>query len=334
MSAAPIALAPRENMAAALRRQEPAVVPTWELEFHAWDAASGRHVVLGKEFEALTAAGRDRALRSNAEILLGVAAEMGWAALTVPGGYWEEAPGKPAYYCLPDEARFAQARVLRERAPPGLMLVASASGVMAANYSEEFCARMVEDPESLDRFAEDYLRGSLETLRRFGDLGVEAAFTASDLADNKGPFFRPKHMDRWIHPFLRRWAEVAHGLGMFAILHSDGNLAPCLDGLAACGVDAIQSIDPVAGMDLAAAKRQAGGLVALCGNVDCGLLLRGAPEEVFEATRRTLAAGMPGGGFVLGASNAVQPEVPMANYRAMIAAWREHGRYPSRAAQP
>jgi hypothetical protein len=317
-----------DDMAVALRRGVPSRAPVWELEFHAWDAASGRHVVLGKEFESLTPAGQERALRANAEILVGVASEMGWAALTVPGGYWEEAPGKPAYYCLPDEARFAQARVLREVAPPGLMLVASGSGVICANYSEEFCARMVEDPVSIDRQAEDYLRGSLETMRRFRDLGIGAVFTASDLADNKGPFFRPKHMERWVHPFLRRWAEAAHGLGMFAILHSDGNLASCLEGLIACGVDAIQAVDPVAGMDLAAAKRQAGGRVALCGNVDCGLLLRGAPGEVFEATRKTLAAGMPGGGFVLGASNAVQPEVPMANYRAMIAAWQAHGRYP------
>ena len=29
----------------------------------------------------------------------------------------------------------------------------------------------------------------------------------------------------------------------------------------------------------------------------------------------------------MGASNAVQPEVPMENYRAMIRAWKEFGQY-------
>ncbi|MFZ4778207.1 MAG: uroporphyrinogen decarboxylase family protein [Terrimicrobiaceae bacterium] len=316
----------RDDMVAVLQRRiPPKVVPTWELEFHAWDAALGRHVVLGREFESLSAAQQERAIFSNAEILLSVAAEMGWAALTVPGGYWEEAPGKLAYYCLPGEAREWQTRVLRELAPPDLMLVASATGVLGADYSEEFCARMFEEPESIDRQAEETLRTSLEIARRFRDLGVEAVFTASDIADNSGPFFKPSQMKRWIHPFLRRWAEGVHALGLFGILHSDGDLTSCLGQLAGSGVDAIQAIDPVAGMDMREAKQQVGGRVCLCGNMDCGLLLSGTPDQVFEATQRLLLACKPGGAFVLGASNAVQPEVPMANYRAMIAAWRQFG---------
>lgn len=318
----------KEDMIAALERRTPAeAVPVWELEFHAWDAASGRHVVLGREFEALTSAGQEKALHTNAEIMLAVADEMCWSALTVPGNYWDESPGKPAYYCMPDEARYRQMAVLKKMAQPDLMLVASASGVLGANYSEEFCIRMYEEPESIDRYADEYLRGSLEVVRRFGDLGAEAVFTASDIADNSGPFFNPSQMERWIYPFLRRWAESARALGLFSILHSDGNLTPYMDRLATSGVDAIQAIDPVAGMDMLAAKRQVAGRVCLCGNIDCGLLLTGTPEKVFETTRRLLTDCKPGGGFVLGASNAVQPEVPMANYRAMIDAWRQFGGY-------
>jgi hypothetical protein len=44
-------------------------------------------------------------------------------------------------------------------------------------------------------------------------------------------------------------------------------------------------------------------------------------------TRDLLHDCKPGGGFVLGASNAVQEQVPMANYRAMICAWEEWGKY-------
>jgi uroporphyrinogen decarboxylase len=297
------------------------------LEFHSWDAASGRHVVLGREFEALPASAREKALHTNAEIMLSVAEEMGWSALTVPGGFWDEAPGEPAYYCLPEDARFRQMEALKKMAPDSLMLVANATGVLSADYHEEFCLRMFEEPESIDRQAGAMLRGSLELLRRFRDLGAGAVFTASDIADNGGPFFSPPQMDRWIYPFLHRWADSARDLGLFSILHSDGNLVPYLDRLSVSGVDAIQAIDPVAGMDMPSAKRQVAGRVCLCGNIDCGLLLTGSPEQVFESTRNLLAACMPGGGFVLGASNAVQPQVPMANYRAMIAAWRQFGRY-------
>ena len=318
----------KSDMVAALEKRTPeGAVPIWELEFHAWDAASGRHVVLGREFEALTSAAREMALHANAEIMLTVAVEMGWGAMTVPGGYWDEAPGKPAYYCLPDDARFRQMEVLKKLAPDDLMLVASATGVIAANYYDEFCLRMFEDPESIDRQAEETLLGSLDMVRRFRDLGAGAVFTASDIADNSGPFFSPPQMERWIYPFLHRWSDSVRSFGLFAILHSDGDLTSCMDRLAASGVDAIQAIDPVAGMNIEAVKQQVSGRVCLCGNIDCGLLLTGTPDRVFESTRRLLVACKPGGGFVLGASNAVQPEVPMANYRAMIAAWRQFGRY-------
>jgi len=80
-------------------------------------------------------------------------------------------------------------------------------------------------------------------------------------------------------------------------------------------------------MDLYAAKRQVAGRLCLCGNVNCGLLLTGSPEEVFEATRGLLESCKRGGGLVLGTSNAVQPEVPAENYRAMIQAWQVYGQY-------
>ena len=53
----------------------------------------------------------------------------------------------------------------------------------------------------------------------------------------------------------------------------------------------------------------------------------GTPDDVYAATRDVLVACKAGGGLVLGASNAVQPEVPIANYRAMIEAWRDYGEY-------
>ena len=134
-------------------------------------------------------------------------------------------------------------------------------------------------------------------------------------------------MDRWIYPYLRLWTEGIRATGLYSILHSDGELTPCMDKLAACGLNALQAIDSVAGMDIAATKAKVAGRLCLCGNVDCGLLLTGTPERVFEATKTLLLACKPGGDFVLGASNAVQPDVPAANYRAMIDAWKQFGAY-------
>ncbi|MFB3902412.1 MAG: hypothetical protein ACE15E_03080 [Acidobacteriota bacterium] len=91
-------------------------VPLWELEFHAWDAASGRHMVLGREFERLSGAQKETALCRNAEIILSVCAEMGFAAVTGPGAYWEQVPGDLAYYVLPGDYPERQMAVLRKMA--------------------------------------------------------------------------------------------------------------------------------------------------------------------------------------------------------------------------
>ena len=318
----------RDDMIAALERRRPSgAVPLWELEFQAWDSVCGRHVILGHEFEALTRTEQERAMYTNAEILIEVSATMEYSALTTPNVYWEKAPGQLAYYCLPGETRYRQAAIVRELAPPDLVLVAVSGGVIGADYSAEFCYRLVDAPASIDEMARNSLRAGIDTARRFRDAGIDVVVTPSDFADNHGPFFNPQQMERWILPYLTQWSVAAREMGMHSILHTDGNITSCLDAIASTGVDAVQAVDPVAGMDMRKAMDIVGGRLCLCGNIDCGLLLRGAPEDVYNATRNLLTTCKDGGGLVLGASNAVQPEVPVENYAEMIRAWKEFGQY-------
>lgn len=314
-----------DDMRAALECRKPQVaVPIWELEFQAWDAASGRHVVLGHEFEALSPSGQEKAMYANAEIMLSVCGEMQYAALTGPNGYWNHAPGQLAYYCMPGDTRFRQMEILRELLDPkDLMLVGTTGGIIGANYSMEFCCRLVDEPESIDVMSEERLQNALELARRFRDCGAEAVLCPADIADNSGPFFNPDQMNRWILPYLKKWSEAVREMGMYSILHSDGNLTKYLDAIAATGLDALQAIDPVAGMDMLKAKKIVGDRLCLCGNIDCGLLLKGMPEDVYGATSRLLTEFKGDAGLVLGASNAVQPDVPIGNYRAMIKAWSQ-----------
>jgi uroporphyrinogen decarboxylase len=153
------------------------------------------------------------------------------------------------------------------------------------------------------------------------------AVCAADIADNHGPYFTPPQMERFILPYLAKWGEAMRELGLYSVLHTDGQVTPILDQIAATGVSAIQALDPIAGVDIAEAKRIAAGRLCLCGNIDCGLLHFGPKERIYDVTRDTLGACKPGGGFVLGASNAVFRETPPDHYRTMIQAWRDFGAY-------
>lgn len=327
----------KHDMKAALEcRQPEGAVPIWELDFQPWDAASGRHIIFGREYESLSRAEQERALHSNAEVMLSVAGEFHFAGLRAPGNYWEVAPGVPAYSWLPEEARWQQTRILCELAGD-VVIVGGSGGVItppSAGYVE-FCYKLFDAPEDIDEMARRTLASGLEAAKRLRDVGVEAAVTSSDIADNHGPFFSPAQMERFVLPYLRKWAEGVRAMGLYAIMHTDGDIAPCLEDLAESGIHALQAIDPVAGMDIRKVKAQVGaparpgrgGRVCLCGNVDCGLLVRGPAEKVYEETCRLLEDCKAGGGLVLGASNAVFHETPIEHYRQMIRAWREHGKY-------
>lgn len=47
---------------------------------------------------------------------------------------------------------------------------------------------------------------------------------------------------------------------------------PILDQMVECGPDALHSLDPQGGVSLKKVKEMVGDKVALCGNVNCGLL--------------------------------------------------------------
>jgi len=299
-------------------------VPRWDLEFHLFDALGPAPLVLGYAFAALDAAAQERALRQNAETMITVCREIGADALTAPNGYWETAPGHPAYYWLPDGARQRQVTVLRELAGDELALVYGASSTVMPPLSDayaQFCYQLYDAPEEVDAAARQTLASGLAAARAARDLGVDAVLNACDIADNHGVFFSPPQLARFWMPYLCEWAAAMRELGVYAILHSDGNLTDILDQLADSGLHGLQAIDPIAGMDIAATAARVGDRLTLCGNIDCGLLLTGTPEEVYRVTRATVLACRERR-FVLGSSNAVQQEVPVENYRALIAAWQ------------
>ena len=167
----------KKNLIAAFEHRQPeTAVPIWELEFHPWDAMSGKHVVLGKEFENLPLEKKEKTLYSNAEIMLSVSEELNFSALTVPVHYWEQSPGNLAYFVLPEEGHHKQIEILNELKPNDLMLIASSGGVLAADYSLDFCYKLVDAPEEIDKMAEDALSYAIESAKKYRDCGAQWIF--------------------------------------------------------------------------------------------------------------------------------------------------------------
>jgi uroporphyrinogen decarboxylase len=185
------------------------------------------------------------------------------------------------------------------------------------------------DPEFAHELMDKVLAMSLKVARNAIRAGADAIVVADDYAGNNGPFFSPAVAREFAIPRLKRMVDAIHEEGGKVIKHSDGNLMPILDQIVAAGVDGLNPIEPLAGMDIGEMKRLYGSRLCLIGNIDCGQLLpHGTAEEVEAAVKDCIAQAGTGGGLILSSSNSIHSSVNPANYLTMIHAARKFGQYP------
>jgi uroporphyrinogen decarboxylase len=186
-----------------------------------------------------------------------------------------------------------------------------------------------EDPGLVDRLCEVIWGYKSRVLERAAAAGADVLITGDDYAGRHGAFMGPEHMDRWVLPALEGAVEIAHAAGLPFIKHTDGNLWRVMPRLLETGIDALDPVEVIAGMDIGEAKARFGDRIALAGNVDCTeLLCRASVRDVEEAVKETIAKAAPGGGHILASSNSIHPGVKPENYAAMLEAARRWGAYP------
>jgi uroporphyrinogen decarboxylase len=164
--------------------------------------------------------------------------------------------------------------------------------------------------------------------RRAVRAGADVVMLGDDYAYNSGPMMSPAMFKHFIQPRLARVVDAIHDEGAFCVKHSDGNLWPILDMIVETGVDAINPMEPAAGMDIAEVKRRYGERVCLIGNIDCGeLLSNGTKDDVARTVWQAIQQAAPGGGYIMSSSNTIHSSVKPENYLAMIEATHRYGEY-------
>jgi uroporphyrinogen decarboxylase len=103
-----------------------------------------------------------------------------------------------------------------------------------------------------------------------------------------------------------------------------------MDDLIEIGVDILHPVQVSAkDMEPGELKAQFGDRLCFCGGIDTQQVLpHGTREEVQEEVQRRIQELAPGGGYLLAAVHAIQPDVPPENVCTMFEAALAHGRYP------
>jgi uroporphyrinogen decarboxylase len=190
---------------------------------------------------------------------------------------------------------------------------------------QEFLTDLAAEPDNpaIHRLLEVAYQSHLATHRALRAAG--AHFTS--LGDSPaGPdMISPAMFQRFARPYQERLVRELAADGIFTVIHICGNTTAILDQLAqypACGFELDYKTDA------RRAKALLGAGHVLFGNVDpSGVLARGTPAQVREATRQLIELWKPGGRFILNAGCAIPPTTPAENLQAFIQAAEEFGTY-------
>ena len=219
--------------------------------------------------------------------------------------------------------------------PAGMGLTSGTWGILETSRAlmgfETMCYLLHDDSALVEAVIERVGNFLFTVFQRVAAMSaVSALWFADDIAHAQGFIFDPTWLRRVLFPWMRRYGEVAQAAGKPLIYHCDGAIWEVIPDIIEAGVSALQPIEPKA-MDIVEVKRRYGRQLCLIGNIDLGsTLTRGTPEQVRAEVRQHIRALAPGGGYCVGSSNSITNYVPLANYRAMIEATFEFGRYPIR----
>jgi uroporphyrinogen decarboxylase len=240
-------------------------------------------------------------------------------------GYTPPNPNDPALVEPVREAvaRFKGQRFIAFHTAPDFMPAALLCGL------PQMLVNLLESPRLAHRLLRMVNNYHCTLAQRAIEAGADGVVLAGDWAFNTGPFMSPAHFREFVYPYFKRCIDICHAGGVYTIKHSDGNLWPIMDLIAASGIDAINPLEPEAGMDLGEMKRRYGDRLCITGNISCGYTLSSAPlEAVEQEVRAAIRAAGPGGGYIMMSSNSLHSSVRPENYRTMVAVARRYGKYP------
>lgn len=325
-------MTPKERAIAAFHLQQPDdIVPTMEIEFQLHRQLTGKSLILGREFNALRGRERIRAIAHNVEIYAEEAEELDYSSITIDPLYWEFGHGVGTqFYYATVEDQIDIARALYREIGERVFLAVSMDGtygIPLAENLEQFINDLYEEEEMLLERAERQLYQTLENAKRLIDAGVGIIYSCSDYCFGTAPFLSPDQFAKYVYPFLKRQTAELKRAGAYTVKHTDGDISLIADYILDCEPHAIQSIDPIAGMDIAAFKQRYGSRICIMGNVNAAYLQTGPTEEIVKSAEYALNHAKAGGGYIFSTCNTVFQDVPLDNYRAMLDVRRRLGRY-------
>ena len=302
----------KDRLLTTLRFQQPDRPPHFEIMFELEREAFGLSFPSRSAWEGCTMARKERMIQQCVEVYERIVERYAWDGLAV---YWP--------WSDPDGVAAAK-RAFGERILIGGIIGDSTWSIDHIRDWDAFSFDLADRPAALHEEARVMSARACGSIDRMIDAGADFVHIVNDVAFNGGTFIAPSIFRELVTPYLAEQVRRVRDSGALPFVHTDGNIMTVLDDYLSLGAACFQSVDPMAGMDIAEMKRRCGTRMALMGNVQCSLLQDGPREAIRRSALYCLQNAAPGGGYIFGTSNTIFPGMPLQNYEYMLEVYRDY----------
>ncbi|MHC4884214.1 MAG: uroporphyrinogen decarboxylase family protein [Planctomycetota bacterium] len=292
----------KERMLAALAHEETDRPPHFEIMFELEREAFGLEFPNRTVWATCSASEKVGLIDRCMEVYQAIVERYHWDALAV---YWP--------WSDPDGVAAAK-KTFGESILIGSIVGNTIHSIENTSDWMEFSVKLMDRPEEIH---------ALDKIDELTGEGTDFIHLVNDIAFNAGTFIAPNQVSEFCLPYLTEQVARVRDRNAIPFIHSDGNLMPILEEWIGTGAACFQSVDPMAGMDIAEVKRICSGRMALMGNVQCNLLQDGPREAIRESVLYCLEHASAGGGFIFSTSNTIFPGMPLEHYEYMLEVFEE-----------
>ena len=193
--------------------------------------------------------------------------------------------------------------------------------------TETVLVALYEDPDWARDMFDTYLDRCIALFGRIWDAGYRFdAISWPDDMGYKGTTFFSKEMYREIlRPVHKRAVDWAHERGIYAHLHSCGDVMSFVDDLVEIGIDCLNPLEVKAGMEPLTLKKQFGDKLALHGGINA--VLWDDREAIVGEIDRLVPVLKENGGYIFSSDHSIPNSVSLENMKAIMEEVKRAGKY-------
>ena len=193
---------------------------------------------------------------------------------------------------------------------------------------EEYMSYIIENKSEMHTLMEKFVEFQKKMVDHLIGMGVDVIWLSDDNCFNSGPFTSPESMWEFDFQYMKRIVEHIHSRNTLCVLHCCGNINYTIKYMVETGINGIHSLQPSAGNDIYAYKREYGKDVCLIGNIDINQLMpKGSPFEIDQKVKEMVdKLYFDRRGWILATTNLLGVDSPVENVITLHLAAEKYGR--------